>query len=78
MLRCQRTGARDCSVKTVTVNAIALRELLIAVNGGAHQIRELQATRGPVLGHDNPIDILVGEFNQAVAKHNAEVLGVAA
>ena len=65
-------------MKTVTVNAIALRELLIAVNGGAHQIRELQSTRGPLAGIENPIDILVDEFNQAVAKHNAEVLGVAA
>jgi hypothetical protein len=46
--------------QTVTVDAKALRELLVALNGPAHHIRELQVTRGFM---DNPIDTLIEEFN---------------
>lgn len=54
-------------METVTVNADALRQVLNALIGAPHLIRELQATRDkpPVLT-GNPIDTLVREFNQAV------------
>ena len=56
-------------METVTVNAYALRELLVALNGPAHLIRELQALRGPLVGENNPINILTAEFNAAVAAY---------
>lgn len=56
---------------TVTVNAKALREVLLALVGPAHHIRELQATRG-LPGYENPIDTLIREFNEAVDAHNAK------
>ena len=59
-------------MKTVTVNADALRQVLEALNGPGHLIRELQYTRGPLVGHDNPINILVKEFNQAVVDYDAD------
>lgn len=50
----------------VTVTASALRDVLIALTGPAHIIRELQAIRGLEslgLGASNPIDVLMNEFN---------------
>jgi hypothetical protein len=35
-------------METITVNALALRQLLVALSGPGHYIRELQATRGPL------------------------------
>jgi hypothetical protein len=58
-------------MEKVTVNAKALRQVLNALNGPPHYIRELQVTRGPMVGDDNPINILVNEYNQAVERHNA-------
>lgn len=55
----------------VSVNAAALREILIAVTGPAHHIRELQVTRGlPMV--DNPIDILINDYNAAVEANKAK------
>lgn len=48
---------------TITVNAAALRQVLQALTGPPHLIRELQVTRG-ILFHNNPIDQLVREFNE--------------
>jgi hypothetical protein len=53
-------------VERVTVSAYALKQVLTALNGPAHYIRELQATRGPLVGEDNPINILVNQYNAAV------------
>lgn len=53
-------------MKTVSVSAPALRELLEALSGPGHLIRELQMLRGPLVGKDNPINILVAEFNASV------------
>lgn len=47
---------------TVTVDAAALREVLQALVGPPHWIRELQVTRGLPSG-TNPIDLLVRQFN---------------
>ena len=47
---------------TVPVNAEALREVLVALNGPGHLIRELQATRAPYLP-PNPINTLISDFN---------------
>jgi hypothetical protein len=47
--------------QTVTVDANALREVLVALNGPGHYIRELKVTRGALF--DNPIDKLIAEFN---------------
>lgn len=46
----------------IEVDATALRQVLVALNGAGHEIRELQALRGP-LWPDNPIDKLTNEFN---------------
>lgn len=49
----------------VTVSADALRKVLEALNGPEHYIRELQYTRMPeTIFKDNPINILVREFNE--------------
>lgn len=55
----------------VPVNAAALRQLLVALNGGGHLIRELQVTRGPLFP-DNPIDVVTNEFNAWVEKAEQE------
>lgn len=53
----------------VYVDADALREVLIALNGAGVMMRELQATRGPLF--NNPIDILVSNYNAAIARAKA-------
>ena len=50
-------------IETVTVNASDLREVLSALIGPSHLIRELQVIRS--LG-ENPIDRLVQQFNEQV------------
>jgi hypothetical protein len=50
----------------VAMSVKPLRELLTALNGPGHHIRELQFTRGPLVGKDNPINILCTEFNAAM------------
>lgn len=57
-------------MKTVTVDADALRAVLMALNGPGHHIRELQVTRGPLF--DNPIDKLVDQYNEACEKANQQ------
>lgn len=57
-------------METVTVNAKALRQVLEALNGPGHYIRELQVTRD-LPGVENPIDTLTCEFNAAVEAFNA-------
>lgn len=55
-------------METVTVNAQALRQVLAALIGPPHLIRELQATRSfdALPGFTaNPINTLLAEFNQA-------------
>jgi hypothetical protein len=53
----------------VSVNAEALRRVLIALTGPGHLIRELQFTRDkPPILTGNPIDTLIREFNEAAAK----------
>lgn len=60
-------------MEKVTVSAHALYQLLMALNGPAHYIRELQVTRdrGRGLFPDNPIDVLCAEYNAACDEHNA-------
>ncbi len=54
----------------VTVTASALRSLICAVIGEPHYIRELQATRNPVLFPDNPINVLIDEYNEFANKRD--------
>lgn len=50
------------------VSAEPLRKVLNALVGAPHYIRELQATRSPAeLFSDNPINVLIAEFNNAQA-----------
>lgn len=56
-------------MKAVTVDADALHLVLSALNGPPHLIRELQATRGPLVGERNPINKLVEDFNAAIDAH---------
>jgi len=50
----------------IVVDRKALKQVLSALSGPPHLIRELQATRTPgIIGHDNPINILIEEFNNA-------------
>ena len=57
-------------MKTIEVNAEALRQVLHALNGPEHYIRELQYTRG--IDENNPINILMGEYSAAVEVFNEE------
>ena len=50
----------------LSISAEPLRRVLEALNGPPHLIRELQATRGPLVGDDNPINIIIEEFNEQV------------
>jgi hypothetical protein len=66
-------------METVTVNAVALRRVLEALNGPGHYIRELQATRARgELFADNPIDVLVDDFNRGVEAWNMKQAEAAA
>jgi hypothetical protein len=51
----------------ITVNSDALREVLVALNGPDHYIRELQVTRN-LPGMNNPINILIDEYNKYCEK----------
>lgn len=53
----------------VLVTGSALREILEAVSGPGHLIRELQAIRR--LG-GSPLDVLADEYNAAVKQANAD------
>ena len=59
----------------ITVDANALRQILVALNGPSYHIAELQVTRG-LSNFDslevNPIDKLTDEFNAWVASKNSE------
>ena len=50
-------------MEKVTVSTDALRQVLQALNGPGHYIRELQVTRD---FPGNPINTLIKEFNAAV------------
>lgn len=53
----------------VSVSADALYRILQALTGPGHYIRELQATRSlHTLGHPNPIDILIEDYNAEVKR----------
>lgn len=64
---------------TVTVNREALYQVLFALSGPGHLIRELQVTRG-LPGATNPIDVLCRQYNDFIeqaskkqyCEHNAE------
>lgn len=51
----------------VSVDAVALRTVLEALNGPSHLIREIQMTRSvaALTGYD-PIGVLIDDFNNAV------------
>ena len=51
-------------MRTITVSYNALRQVLVALTGPDHLIRELQYTRNPLLG-SNPINTLIEEMNAA-------------
>lgn len=60
--------------KEITVDANALKQVLQALNGPPHYIRELQATRdnGTGLFKDNPIDVLIKQYNEWVERQKQE------
>lgn len=61
---CAQPSSAQESVATVTVAAEPLRQVLQALIGPGHMIRELQATRSlHALTNDNPIEILIQQFN---------------
>jgi hypothetical protein len=65
MSKQQETEARPM----VSVDAEALQQVLNALIGPGHHIRELQFTRGlPPLGSlpRNPIDLLIEQYNAAI------------
>lgn len=59
----------------IPVSKDALREVLSALVGPSHHIRELQATRGEVYqlaaGRENPIDVVLREYNTWAEEQNA-------
>ena len=54
------------TLEKVTVSASALRQVLQALNGPAHYIREIQVTRNLPGDTSNPLNVLTEEFNAAV------------
>ena len=54
---------------TVTVNAVALRRVLVALSGPSYLIRELQAINSPSVP-DNPIGILIKEYNDSLKEQD--------
>jgi hypothetical protein len=58
-------------MEKVSVSRDALRQVLQALIGPPHHIRELQVTIGPLF-QDNPITVLVNEFNEQVNKEPAD------
>ena len=50
----------------IPVDADALRQVLNALNGPGHYIRELQATRN-LPGSTNPINTLIDDYNNHFA-----------
>ena len=52
-----------------TVDAEALGEVLRALKGPGHLIRELQVTRGKLF--NNPIDTLIEQYNEQAEQHNS-------
>lgn len=65
----QESETAGNSMEYVTVSAEALRKVLLALNGPASHVRELQTTRGHSAG--NPIDTLCKEYNAAALANNA-------
>ena len=64
---CAQPSTTQESVPTVTVAAEPLRQVLQALIGPGHLIRELQATRSlHALTYDNPIELLIEQFNDSV------------
>lgn len=59
---------KEVKLKKIIVSEQPLRRVLEALSGPAHLIRELQATRGPLVGDDNPINLLVGEYNKQLSE----------
>jgi len=56
-------------MKTIAVDALALREVLQALVGPPHLIRELQALMTPREAFpDNPINKLIDQFNEQATK----------
>lgn len=64
-------------MKTVNVDAAALKQVLQALLGEPHHIRELQMTRclGDVTGMQNPINTLVKNYNHAVQVEQSKDIG---
>jgi hypothetical protein len=62
-------------METVTVNADALHQLLKAVLGPSHLMGELRvcydlSAKG-LTENDDPISVLIGDYNAAVETYNA-------
>jgi len=55
----------------VEVDALSLGEILRALHGPGHLIREIQATAGAHFP-DNPLNILTNSYNVAVDALNAD------
>lgn len=56
----------------VSVSAEALREVLVALSGPPHLVRELQVLANSALFPDSPINVLLREFNEFAESHNKE------
>ena len=71
----QKQNILGLGVRTgkIMINADALRQVLEALNGPGHLIRELQYTRNMPIGKPNPIDVLIGDYNQCAEAYNKQV-----
>jgi hypothetical protein len=68
IFRAPSVGCSGNPPDLISVDKRALRQLLEAVTGPGHHIRELQATRSlHALGYPNPIDTLIDSYNAAIA-----------
>jgi hypothetical protein len=51
-------------MEKIIVDRTALVQVLVALNGPGHLIRELQCTRGPIVGDNNPINQLIADLER--------------
>ena len=58
-------------IDTILVGTEALRQVLEAFIGGSHLIMELYCTISPTCP-DNPVTILINQFNNEMEKRRAE------
>lgn len=56
----------------VAVDSAALRQILVALTGPSHLVMELKVTMNSIVSSNNPITVLIDQFNAQVAAPGTE------